>query len=97
MTRHILKIDERWFARLADGSKTSEIRKHDRDFQIGDAIAFVEDWWPGCPGPTRRAIEATITHVLPASVFPEGLQVGYSVLSLGAMSAVYEIQEGQEP
>lgn len=96
MSRHVLKIDPNWFDRLADETKTAEIRKHDRDFQIGDAIVFLEDHWDRLK-PTRRAIEATISHVLPASVFPAGLQPGYSLLSIRELSAVYVVQEGQEP
>jgi hypothetical protein len=82
MRFHVLKIDERWFNRLSDGSKTAEVRKHDRDYQIGDRLIFVrQDWGPQYPS-TVRVIEGTVSHILPASVFPEALQPGYSVLSL---------------
>lgn len=84
MTHHKLDINDRWFARLVDGSKTAEVRKHDRDYQIGDEITFAatvyaeDDYRPR----GLRMIDATVSHVLPASVFPEGIQPGYSVLSL---------------
>lgn len=37
---HVLKIAAGWYGRLRDGSKTCEVRRHDRDFQVGDAIRF---------------------------------------------------------
>lgn len=83
--RHDLKIDEKWIDRIVDGSKTAEVRKHDRDFQIGDTVTFCagvdyDDW--RCEPRAYRYVDAEISHVLPASVFPEGICAGYSVLSL---------------
>lgn len=85
MTHHKLKIDAHWFDRLVDGTKAAEVRKHDRDYQIGDRITFrANDYGNGYSlMPTgAREISATISHILPASVFPEGIQAGYSVISL---------------
>jgi len=98
MTKHILKIDRQWFDRLADGSKTAEVRKHDRDFQIGDLIVFVADdeWVPVRRG-TVDALDATISHILPASVFPTGINTGHSVLSLNGVCNIRTLQEGEEP
>ena len=98
MSKHILKIDRQWFDRLADGSKTAEVRKHDRDFQIGDRIVFVADdeWVPVRRG-TVDALDATISHILPASVFPTGINTGHSVLSLNNVRNVRALQEGEEP
>lgn len=86
MSDHALSIDGRWFDRIADGTKTAEVRIHDRDFQIGDTVTFTNTVYDDFTrfGPTAiREIDATITHILPASVFPVGLQPNYSVLSLG--------------
>lgn len=84
MSAHILKIDGRWFDRLADGTKTAEVRKHDRDYQIGDRLIFVRESWEDFNSPRDmvRVIEASVSHILPASVFPDAIQAGYSVLSL---------------
>ncbi len=36
--RHELKIWPQYYARVADGSKTFEVRKNDRNFQMGDTV-----------------------------------------------------------
>lgn len=85
MTHHDLKIQQQWFDRLADGSKTAEVREHDRDYQIGDTITFhceVRDNPLTFTATRIGHIDAVISHVLPASVFPDGIKPGYSVLSL---------------
>lgn len=82
MTEHQLRIAPQWFDKLASGVKTSEVRKHDRDFVVGDSVVFIDDTYRFNASVPVRAIRGWITHILPASLFPEGLQVGYSVLSL---------------
>lgn len=42
MSTHDLKIQTRWLDRVLSGEKRAEIRSHDRDFQVGDVIAFTE-------------------------------------------------------
>lgn len=42
MVTHDLKIESRWFERVASGEKRAEIRVHDRDFQVGDVLAMKE-------------------------------------------------------
>lgn len=39
--KHELKIRQCFLMRILDGSKTFEIRKNDRDFQVGDKIKFL--------------------------------------------------------
>lgn len=39
---HDLKIWPQFYKRVADGSKTFEIRNNDRDFQLGDTITLKE-------------------------------------------------------
>ena len=39
--KHQLKIKQCFLMRVLDGSKTFEIRKNDRDFQVGDTIKFL--------------------------------------------------------
>jgi hypothetical protein len=42
---HELKIWPQYFSRVADGSKTFEVRKNDRGFQPGD-IVWLKEWDP---------------------------------------------------
>ena len=78
MTLHQLKIEPKWLDRLLDGSKTAEVRRHDRDFQLGDSIEFLE-WIEGEYGP--RSATAVISHVLPGQQV-DGVDYHYCVLSL---------------
>lgn len=52
MKLHELKIKEEYFKDIRSGKKTFELRKNDRDYQVGDLIHFVrvcdeEIWEPG--------------------------------------------------
>lgn len=38
---HQLKIKQCYLCHLLEGNKTFEIRKNDRDFQVGDTIQFL--------------------------------------------------------
>jgi len=38
---HELKIREAWFDRVQAGEKRAEVRKHDRDFQVGDTLHLI--------------------------------------------------------
>lgn len=40
--RHQLKIWPVYFARVLEGSKTFEVRKNDRGFQVGDTVQLQE-------------------------------------------------------
>jgi hypothetical protein len=40
--RHELKIWPQYYCRVADGSKTFEVRKNDRGFQQGDEVVLSE-------------------------------------------------------
>ena len=42
MQLHILKIKDEYFKEILRGNKTFELRKNDRDYQVGDLIHFVE-------------------------------------------------------
>ena len=50
MMEHELKIEPKFLARIKDSSKTFEIRKNDRDFQVGDTLILKEfdpkEGWP---------------------------------------------------
>lgn len=48
---HELKIWPQFYSRVANGSKTFEIRDNDRDFQSGDKI-ILKEWDPKPINPT---------------------------------------------
>lgn len=95
MITHRLKTSQTWFARVIDGNKTAEIRKHDRDFQAGDTLHLVETYednghhlnddgdtvWHKEGDETGREWFVNLTHVLPYDQFPDGLKPGYCLLS----------------
>lgn len=39
-TTHLLKLAERFAGRVRTGQKKFEVRKNDRDFQVGDTVVF---------------------------------------------------------
>lgn len=39
---HELKVNTEYYHRLANGTKTFEIRKNDRDYQVGDTLLLRE-------------------------------------------------------
>lgn len=63
--KHELKTLEKYFQSTWAGSKTFEIRKNDRNFNVDDEIALLE-WDPSiCEGGvhTGREIEGFITYI----------------------------------
>jgi hypothetical protein len=102
MSTHVLKTSPLWFDRVADGSKTAELRKHDRDFQIGDELVLVRDderaWHPKPSedgGWEVEALRVEVTHVLPASIDPQMLQPEHSLLSF-KLTRGPEMEQGRD-
>lgn len=76
--KHELKIWPQYYCRVADGSKTFEVRKNDRGFQPGDEVVLHE-WNPETEdvehygfgdvkeeiGYTGKKLEFRIGYVLP--------------------------------
>lgn len=58
---HELKIYPKYFKAILDGKKTFEIRKDDRDFQVGDSIVLKE--WDNIKY-SGREIQAIIKYML---------------------------------
>lgn len=51
MTTHDLKVWPQYYKRLADGTKTFEIRNNDRGYQSGDKL-ILREWDPSRINPT---------------------------------------------
>lgn len=76
MTTHDLKILPEYFAAVAGGQKTFELRLDDRGYQTGDTLHLRE--WHG--DYTGRSVDRIVIGGIRGPVF--GLQAGYIILSL---------------
>lgn len=98
MTKHILKLNDRYFDAVANGTKAFEIRKDDRGYRVGDTLVLYR---VGVDGkymtdtilygkrltediPTSKVdhIEVTIKYILTHDDFPDGIPEGYVVMSI---------------
>lgn len=91
MTTHDLKCQPPWFAEVAAGRKTCEIRRDDRGFEVGDVLVLRE--WQDRIGIrvsgdeyrfvdahyTGRTCRVRVTHILRGFA---GLRDGYCALSV---------------
>lgn len=78
---HRLKTLPEYFKAIKEGTKPFEIRKNDRDFQVGDEVDLAE-WDPKEKKETGRYLGCQVTYILNSSSFPEGLKDGYVILGL---------------
>lgn len=86
---HDLKVWPHYFAALASGRKTFEVRKGDRGFREGDTL-LLREWRPDTETYTGARIEASISYILYGGQF--GVADGYMVLGLAHRAA-----EAQRP
>lgn len=88
MRTHKLKTHPSYFDKVWKCLKGFEVRKDDRDFDVGDRL-ILEEWDPGKDAViddwkyTGRAIECLVKYKLPGGQF--GIEAGYCVLSLGSI------------
>ena len=85
---HELKADPDVFQAVSDGSKSFEIRRDDRGFQVGDDLLLRETFYTGEEMSLRdgkplvytgRAYEFHINYILRGPVY--GLKEGWVIMS----------------
>ncbi|MDF4197332.1 ASCH/PUA domain-containing protein [Bacillus subtilis] len=62
MQRHILKILPEYFDAVCSGKKSFEIRKNDRNYQVGDELILCE-YVPDREGFTGREVEKEVVYI----------------------------------
>ena len=68
MSEHELKIRSEYFARILDGSKTFEMRRDDRPFEVGDTLRLRE-WLPDTEEYTGRDVRVGVSYLMRDSGF----------------------------
>jgi Domain of unknown function (DUF3850) len=86
MTEHRVKSWPEFFEDVRNGSKTFELRKNDRDYQVGDMLTL-QEWEPKQQSYTGRECSRRIIYVLTGAgvgcIEPlKGLSIGYCILGL---------------
>lgn len=80
MAVHYLKIKAEYYTDVEIGLKTFELRKNDRDFQVGDILMLIK--LDGKGNETDQVIKKKITYILKGC--PQyGLKDGYAILGIG--------------
>lgn len=83
--KHELKIWPQYYCRVADGSKTFEVRDNDRGFQPGDTVVLKEwDPEPQNPAADRHAAKGYTDSP------PLEFTIGY-MLALGSSQVVFSL------
>ena len=94
MTKHNLKLNDRYFDAVLNGIKTFEIRKDDRGFRVGDTLEMyrVNDnglyvskdgtYASNEKGAWLEPIQMKVTYILTHADFPAGIPEGYVVMNI---------------
>lgn len=74
---HVLKLQPRFAEAVKDGSKTFEIRRDDRGYEVGDILTFADlDKKPYGMPPYE------VVYKLAHEDFPDGIPQGYCILGI---------------
>jgi hypothetical protein len=82
-TTYNLKSDPEDFQAVYDNLKTYEIRRYERDFQVGDHLVLLELKEPEKEGRyefTGRCLEVEVTHILRGPIY--GLKEAWVIMSI---------------
>lgn len=77
---HYLKTETEYYQAVENGIKTFELRKNDRDYQIGDIIHLIEIVGGITSG--RQLSPKEITYIFRDFNTIDGLKSGYCILQL---------------
>ncbi len=82
MKTHFIKTWPAYFERVLEGQKAFEVRKNDRDYQVGDILVL--EWFDPELQPTRHQrpdrLFREVTYILHGGQF--GIEHGYCVMQL---------------
>lgn len=88
MTVHRLKLLPEYYDAVANGIKTFEIRKYDRDYKVGDTLHLYEFDPEVLPSEIAkenarlRNCDVAVTYILPHEDFPDGIPEDYCVMGI---------------
>lgn len=94
MATHKLKLDSCYYADSATGIKTFEIRKNDRNYQVGDVLELREWVWSALEGKGAYTGEVhwkITTYILDDAKY---LKDGYVCLSVSPIAEPVEATNG---
>lgn len=83
MKNHDLKCHPHFFAAIAEGKKTFEIRRNDRDYRVGDTLTLRE-FDPSYGNTGNRLPPVEIVYVMTAEDFPAILP-GFVIMGLAGI------------
>ena len=78
MKIHELKTWPKYFIPVWNGHKTFEVRKNDRDFQVGDLL-ILREWDPETQDYTGWTLKCRVTYILDD---PAYVKEGYVILGI---------------
>jgi ASC-1-like (ASCH) protein len=76
---HELKCWPEYFDAIYIGEKKFEVRKNDRNYQVGDSL-YLQEWSPQFQSYTGRMLVLQVTYILQGGQF--GIEEGYVVMSI---------------
>lgn len=89
---HELKVDREYFMPIMQGKKTFEVRKNDRDFQIGDFLALNEtEKTPGGVNYTGDAVLAVVNYILDT---PDYCKDGFVIMGIKPCAVTFASEYG---
>lgn len=95
MTIHFLKLSDKFYEDVKNGTKTFEIRKDDRGFAAKDKLILREVASDG--GFTGRLCAYEVKYILHNQDFPSGIPEGYVVMSIVPVAEWDEYERTQLP